>query len=181
MKKAPSSTVTPAQNQTALRFCLPSSPSSRGVLIPCVLIPVSNFTFLDFLDQAFFVLLPLVFSTPLELDGLTLSPPTIGSILGRCQWGVLNGFVQVFVFPWLAGHRKLFVARVAGLGIGLGMFPILNWIVRMRGGDSDGGAVGCVGLVCGQCATQLGSYMFTYMSYDLFSRSLNVISLLKTS
>ena len=89
------------------------------------MIPFSNFAFLAFLD-----LLPLIYSTSLELCENALS--TIGSILG---WlGVLNRFVQVFVFPWSrkrVGHRNFYLAGVVELDIGLGMFPILNWLARM--------------------------------------------------
>ncbi|KAJ3515312.1 hypothetical protein NLJ89_g1840 [Agrocybe chaxingu] len=143
--------------------CGPSSkPSFRDVLIPQVLIPVSNFAFLAFLDQSFLVLVPLIYSTPLEHGGLDLPPSTIGSILGG--WGVLNGFVQVFLFPRLrkwVGHRNLYVSGIIALGIGLGMFPLLNWLAKMEG-DGDG-TLG-VFVWCG-IAVQLGVYMLTYMSY----------------
>lgn len=163
-----------------------SKPSIRRVLIPRVLIAVSNYAFLAFLDQSFLVLLPLIYSTPLSLGGLALPPSTIGSILGG--WGVLNGFVQVFYFPRLrkrVGHRNLYVAGMVGLGIGLGMFPVLNWLAQIGETEDDDGSPG-VGsklsaLVWCGIGLQLGLYMLTYMSYGsfipfpLFSLSLIVI------
>ena len=170
------------QSQTIFRSppLPPARPSFKHVLIPRVLIPVSNFAFLAFLDQAFLVLLPLIYSTPLRLGGLALSPSTIGAILGG--WGVLNGFVQVFAFPRLRkhiGHRNLYVAGMVGLGIGLGMFPILNWLARMEGAVDDGPDVGRMGALvwCG-IGVQLGLYMLTYMSYGSFCRSLSFILLI---
>jgi hypothetical protein len=164
-----------------------SKPSFRHVLIPRVLIPVSNFAFLAFLDQAFLVLLPLIYSTPLNLGGLALSPSAIGSILGG--WGVLNGFVQVFAFPRLrkrVGHRNLYVAGMVGLGIGLGMFPVLNWLARLGGAQDDGPDVGKLSALvwCG-IGVQLGLYMLTYMSYGSLSRfpsfSANFVLLITSS
>jgi len=157
----------PAQNQRPPSLPPSSRPSFRHVLIPRVLIPVSNFAFLAFLDQAFLVLLPLIYSTPLYLGGLALSPSTIGSILGG--WGVINGFVQVLGFPRLrrrVGHRNLYMAGMVGLGIALGMFPVVNWLARIGGAEDNGAGVGGLGVLCWLgIGVQLGLYMLSYMSY----------------
>ena len=76
------------------------------------------------------------------------------------------------------GHRNLYVAGMVGLGIGLGMFPILNWLARMEGAVDDGPDVGRMGALvwCG-IGVQLGLYMLTYMSYGSFCRFLSFISI----
>ncbi|KAF8636255.1 hypothetical protein AX16_011025 [Volvariella volvacea WC 439] len=156
-----SASTSPSSTAASSTLSLSSpKPSFQEVFIPQVLIPISNFAFLAFLDQSFLVLLPLIYSTPLELGGLALSPSRIGSILGG--WGVLNGFVQVFLFPRLrrrVGHRNLYVAGIAALGVGVAMFPLLNWMMRLRGARD-----GHVLVWCG-VGVQLGLYMLTYMSY----------------
>ncbi|GLB43326.1 putative major facilitator superfamily protein [Lyophyllum shimeji] len=136
-----------------------SPPPFRALFIPRVLIPITNFAFLAFLDQSLLVLLPLIYSTPLCLGGLGLPPSTIGTILG--VWGVINGFVQVFGFaPFRArvGHRNCYMFGIAGLGVCFATFPVLAVLARW-----DGGEVG-PWVWCG-IAVQLTAYMLSYMSY----------------
>ncbi|KAH6906862.1 major facilitator superfamily domain-containing protein [Coprinopsis sp. MPI-PUGE-AT-0042] len=109
----------------------PKKPSFREIFIPQVLIPISNFGFLAFLDQCVLVLLPLVYSTPMDLGGLSMTPSMIGSILGI--WGILNGFFQVFCFAWVRrklGHRNTYVLGVAGMGVvfAFGMSRVGPWV-----------------------------------------------------
>ena len=63
---------------------------------------------------------------------------------------------------------------MVGLGIGLGMFPVLNWLARMGGAKDDGPGVGTLSSLvwCG-IGVQLGLYMLTYMSYGSLSRFLS--------
>lgn len=128
-------------------------------MIPRVLIPITNFAFLAFLDQSILVLIPLIYSTPTDLGGLGLSPSTIGTILG--VWGVLNGFVQVFCFAHVRkylGQRACYTVGIAGMGICFVMFPVMSqfskWDSRHLGP-----------WVWFGIAVQLGAYMFSYMSY----------------
>ena len=75
---------------------------------------------------------------------------------------------------------------MVGLGIGLGMFPVLNWLARMGGAEDDGPGAGKLSALvwCG-VAVQLGLYMLTYMSYGSFSCFLsfnpNSVSLITSS
>ncbi|TFK34502.1 major facilitator superfamily domain-containing protein [Crucibulum laeve] len=134
-------------------------PPFRALFIPRVLIPISNFAFLAFLDQSVLVLLPLIYSTPLTFGGLGLSPSTIGTILG--VWGVINGFIQVLCFPWVRrtiGQRTTYITGIVGLGVTFALFPILSIFARW-----DGAKIGpWVGV---GIALQLGAYTFSYMSY----------------
>jgi hypothetical protein len=133
--------------------------SFRELFIPSVLIPVTNFALLAFLDQSMIVLIPLIYSTPVHLGGLGLTPSMIGSILG--VWGTVNGVVQVYCFAWVRKHlgqRSCYALGLIGLGICFGLFPVLS-----RFAEWDGDKVGC--WVWLGIALQLGAYMFSYMSY----------------
>ncbi|KAF5383858.1 hypothetical protein D9615_003796 [Tricholomella constricta] len=134
-------------------------PLLRILLIPRVLISITNFAFLAFLDQSLLVLLPLIYSTPMHLGGLGLPPSTIGNILG--VWGVINGSVQIFCFAWVRmrlGHRACYMLGIGGLGACFALFPVLATLAQW-----DGGTVG-VWVWCG-IVLQLSAYMFSYMSY----------------
>lgn len=70
------------------------------------------------------------------------------------------------------GHRNLYMAGMVGLGLGLGMFPILNWLARIGGAEDGSAVVGGLGVLCWfGIGVQLGLYMLTYMSYGSFSFS----------
>ncbi|KAG5652533.1 hypothetical protein H0H81_004690 [Sphagnurus paluster] len=134
-------------------------PPFRELLIARVLIPITNFAFLAFLDQSVLVLLPLIYSTPMALGGLGLSPSAIGSILG--VWGVINGFVQVLCFAGFrrrVGHRTCYMMGIGGLGVCFALFPLFPVLLTW-----DGGVIGpwvWLGIVM-----QLTAYMFSYISY----------------
>ncbi|EAU89606.1 hypothetical protein CC1G_02495 [Coprinopsis cinerea okayama7 len=136
-----------------------TAPSFRSVFIPQVLIPITNFAFLAFLDQCVLVLIPLIYSTPLSLGGLSMAPSKIGGILG--VWGVLNGLFQVLCFAWVRrklGHRTTYMVGIAGMGVVFAMFPILSALAGLEGGQV--GPAVYLGI-----AFQLGCYSFSYMSY----------------
>ncbi|KAG5643880.1 hypothetical protein DXG03_009510 [Asterophora parasitica] len=150
----------PSPKQSSESTPPPSPPPSiRSLFIARVLIPITNFAFLAFLDQSVLVLLPLIYSTPLALGGLGLAPAAIGSTLGI--WGVINGIVQVTCFAGVrakVGHRNCYMMGIAGLGFCFAMFPVLAVFAQW-----DGGRVGAwvwFGIVL-----QLAAYMFSYMSY----------------
>lgn len=81
----------------------PAPPLLHALLIPCILVPVLNYTFLAFTDQAFATLQPLMYSSLIAGGGLGLSTHVIGTLLG--VWGALNVFVQVVGFMRL--HARL--------------------------------------------------------------------------
>lgn len=143
-----------------------TSTSYRELLIARVLVPIINFALLAFLDQSMLVLIPLIYSTPVYLGGLGLSPAMIGSILG--VWGSINGFIQVYCFAWIRKHlgqRTCYMLGLVGLGVCFGLFPVLS-----RFAVWDGERVGC--WVWLGISLQLGAYTLSYMSYGkLFSPS----------
>ncbi|KAF9463622.1 major facilitator superfamily domain-containing protein [Collybia nuda] len=155
---SPASTTTCSSSRSPLPRPQ-EKPTFRSILIPQVLIPITNFAFLAFLDQCVLVLIPLIYSTPVELGGLNLGPSQIGSILGI--WGVINGFIQVFCFARvrrILGHRTTYIIGIVGMGIVFAFFPILSALVMWDGGRVSWSVY--VGI-----ALQLASYSFSYMSY----------------
>ncbi|KAJ3568221.1 hypothetical protein NP233_g5856 [Leucocoprinus birnbaumii] len=88
-----------------------------------VVIAGTNYAFLALVDIAFRAIQPLFFSTPIELGGLGLAPPTIGNILS--SFGVLNGVFQIFFFAKIHdywGSKKVFMAGIAVQGYSAGLW-----------------------------------------------------------
>ena len=111
-----------------------SVPSFRAVLTKPVILSVTNYFFLAFVDTAFFTLRPVFFATPIHLGGLGLSPPVIGSYLG--VFGSLSGAAQALLFPKAVrffGLKKLFLISLSCLIPLFALFPIMSHVVRERG------------------------------------------------
>ncbi|KAF5359319.1 hypothetical protein D9756_003039 [Leucocoprinus leucothites] len=106
----------------------------RSLLTFPVIIAAANYAFLALVDIAFRAIQPLFFSTPVELGGLGLPPPTIGNILST--FGILNGAFQIFFFARIHdrwGSKKVFMTGIAS-GILLFLsFPVINHIARTEG------------------------------------------------
>ncbi|KAF8183403.1 member of major facilitator superfamily multidrug-resistance, DHA1 sub-family [Pholiota molesta] len=108
--------------------------SLRALLTRRVVIAAGNYAALSLVDIAFRAVQPLFFSTPIEMGGLGLPPPTIGNILS--VFGVLNGLFQVFFFAWINdryGSKKLFIAGMTSAIPVFAMFPLMNHIARAQG------------------------------------------------
>jgi hypothetical protein len=106
----------------------------RALLIPRVLIAAGNYATLSLVDIAFRAVQPLFYATPIELGGLGLDPPWIGTILSI--YGVMNGLFQVFFFADLHdrfGSKAIYSVCVAA-GIPLILtFPVINALGRAHG------------------------------------------------
>ncbi|KAJ3571157.1 hypothetical protein NP233_g3936 [Leucocoprinus birnbaumii] len=103
----------------------------KELLTRPLLVALANHGFLCFLDQAHQALLPLMYSTKIELGGLGLRPDQIGLIMGI--WGACNAVFQVTCFPKLMamlGPRKLYIRCFAALLVTFSSFPILNTLAR---------------------------------------------------
>jgi len=68
----------------------------RRLLTYPVILSISNYMVLAFLDISFHALLPLFLAMPVELGGLGFSPPLIGSIIG--SYGAITGLFQALCF-----------------------------------------------------------------------------------
>jgi MFS family permease len=99
-----------------------------------ILIPIANYGSLAFLEMGFSALLPLFYSVPVELGGLSLSTPIIGLCLGA--FGLANGIIQALFFAKLIdiwGPKRIYMAGVTGYLVIFAMFPIIHFSVRQWG------------------------------------------------
>ncbi|KAF9525662.1 major facilitator superfamily multidrug-resistance, DHA1 sub-family [Crepidotus variabilis] len=106
----------------------------RLLLTPEVVIAAANYASLSLVDIAFRAVHPLFLSTPIELGGLGLPPPTIGKILSF--FGVMNGMFQVFFFAKIHdrwGSKRVFLAGVVSAIPAFILFPIINMLARSQG------------------------------------------------
>ena len=71
--------------------------SIRAVLTRPVLIAIQSYGWLALLDISFWAILTVFLPVPISAGGLNIPPPTVGLIFGAM--GVVNGFIQVVVFP----------------------------------------------------------------------------------
>lgn len=84
-------------------------PLRRLITYPVVL-SISNYMALAFLNAAFYALLPLFLAMPIKSGGLGFSPPLIGSIIG--SYGVFTGLFQLLCFSRIVrclGERFVFL------------------------------------------------------------------------
>ncbi|KAF9532628.1 major facilitator superfamily domain-containing protein [Crepidotus variabilis] len=82
----------------------------RELLVYPVILSVSNYVALAFLNIAFCALLPLFLAMPLEIGGLGFDPPKIGYIMG--SYGAGSAIFQAIYFARVVryfGERKVFI------------------------------------------------------------------------
>jgi len=94
------------------------------------------------LDVAAMVLLPLVWSTPIKLGGLGLSPASIG--MWTSGYGISSALFQYAVFPPAIarfGPRPIFITGIALFSVIFVLFPLENVVARHATG---GGTVRAV-------------------------------------
>ncbi|EMD31270.1 hypothetical protein CERSUDRAFT_60152 [Gelatoporia subvermispora B] len=106
----------------------------RSILIPRVLLPVINYGFLAFTDQAVQVLIPLMYSSQIDYGGLGFDPFAIGLIQGAA--GFVIGLLQILTFPALLrrfGPKKLYIASYASYLLVCCAFPLLAHITNKAG------------------------------------------------
>ncbi|EKM57753.1 uncharacterized protein PHACADRAFT_158787 [Phanerochaete carnosa HHB-10118-sp] len=109
----------------------------KQLLIPRVLIAALNYACLALVDISARAILPVFYSTPIELGGLGLAPHHIGKILAI--YGILNGFVQIFYFAKTHarfGTKNLYIAGIASSLLVFVTFPVINYLARIAG-DKD--------------------------------------------
>lgn len=92
---------------------------SRALLMRPVVVSVANYCVIGLHDVIAGALMPLVWSTSVELGGLSMRPASIG--LWLAAYGFLNGIFQFVAFPPIVrrfGPRHVFIASI------LCFFPI---------------------------------------------------------
>lgn len=92
-----------------------------------VVLSISNYVVLAFLNIAVSALLPLFLAMPLEIGGLGFGPPEIGYIIGSC--GAASAIFQGIYFSRIVryfGVRKIFVLSMSTLIPIFLSFPAIN-------------------------------------------------------
>ena len=106
----------------------------RALLTRPVVISVANYGMIGLLEISATALIPLVWSTSVELGGLSMSPASIG--LWMAGYGFLNGIFQFVAFPSIVGRlgpRRVFIAGVLCFFPIYLMFPFENLALRNSG------------------------------------------------
>ncbi|KAF8553971.1 MFS transporter [Imleria badia] len=114
----------------------PMQPVSMWTLLKTysVLIPTANYGILGLLDIGIIVLMPLFYSSPIEIGGLGFSPPIIGTFLAI--FGIVDGSVQALfgakLIQWF-GARKVFCWAVFCFYPVILLFPVMSAVVTAQG------------------------------------------------
>jgi hypothetical protein len=100
---------------------------------------ITNYAMLALLDMSAMALVPLVWSTPIEMGGLDFSSTSIG--LWLSAYGCLNAVIQFVFFPRTVGRLgpgRVVLMSVAVFLIIYSMFPLENLAARhaIRGGGT---------------------------------------------
>ncbi|KAG5349872.1 hypothetical protein C0989_001468, partial [Termitomyces sp. Mn162] len=104
------------------------------VLVHPVILSVSNYMSLAFLQISLNALLPLFLTMPLAIGGLGFDPVTIGYIMGI--YGLCTGLFQAFYFARiirLFGERTIFVAGIACFTPIFLLFPVMSLTAQSSG------------------------------------------------
>ena len=111
----------------------------RELLVYPVVISISNYVSLAFLNISLIALLPLFLAMPLEIGGLNLSPPVIGCIIG--SYGAASAIFHAIYFTSIVcrwGERRVFVAAMSTFFPVFLLLPLINFAARGWGRLSFG-------------------------------------------
>jgi hypothetical protein len=106
----------------------------RSLLTFGVVIASANYASLALVEISFRAIHPVFLSTPIEMGGLGLAPPTIGKILSVL--GILNGIFQVCFFARIHdrwGSKRVFIGGLVSSIPTFALFPVINVLARQRG------------------------------------------------
>ncbi|KAI9455177.1 MFS general substrate transporter [Lactarius psammicola] len=142
-------------------------PPLRSVLTRPVLISISSYGVLVLLTMAVSALIPLVWSTSVELGGLGMSPASIG--LWMSGYGCMNGIAQYGFVPRFVsrfGPRSVFLISVSMCALIYAMFPFENLAFRhASGGLKVAERLFIVLQLSSFCIAQMGySVIYMYIS-----------------
>ncbi|KAF8875931.1 major facilitator superfamily transporter [Infundibulicybe gibba] len=133
----------------------------RDLLTRPVIISISNYMVLAFLEIMLDALLPLFFAMPIRIGGLGFGPSTIGYIMGLYGVGV-GVFEATFFAPTTRrfGERRIFLGGIMSFMPMFLLLPVMNYIARRSGvnlvvwlgiaipdgiyGSSLDGTIGCI-------------------------------------
>jgi hypothetical protein len=104
-----------------------------------LLLAIINFAFLTFSEMCYSAIMPLMYSTSIELGGLGLSTYDIGVIMG--VWGFVNIFIQIGVLGKVIrkfGAFRIYRISYAAFFIIFLTFPVSAYLARRCGGIGAG-------------------------------------------
>ena len=130
-----------------------------------VMIPIVNYGTLGLVEIGLFVLLPLFYSSPIEIGGLGLPPPIIGTFLAI--FGIVVGTVQALFAAKIIdriGAKTVFCLAVLCFYPLILLFPIMSAVVMAQ---AKVGPIIWVLLV-----VQLIFMVFMYLAYSAYAQSL---------
>ena len=99
-----------------------------------VMIPIANYGALGLVEIGLFVLLPLFYSSPIEIGGLGVPPPIIGTFLAI--FGIVDGTVQALFAAKIIeriGAKTVFCSAVLCFYPLIIIFPIMSAVVMAQG------------------------------------------------
>ena len=99
-----------------------------------VMIPIANYGTLGLVQIGLLVLLPLFYSSPIEIGGLGLPPPIIGTFLAI--YGIVNGTLQALFAAKIIerfGAKRVFCSAVYCLYPPIFLIPIMSAVVIAQG------------------------------------------------
>ncbi|KAG0704463.1 major facilitator superfamily domain-containing protein [Suillus ampliporus] len=106
----------------------------RALLTPKVLIVTASYGTMELFYMSLYSILPLFYATPIELGGLSLDPPRIGTIFAIS--GFIHGTSQLLFYARLHDRFGAYAIHMAGLGSGIPiviLFPVINALARAHG------------------------------------------------
>jgi hypothetical protein len=109
----------------------------RELFVYPVILSISNYVVLAFLNSAASAVFPLFLAMPLEIGGFNLDPPTIGWIIGI--YGTSSAVFQALYFSRIVdylGVRKVFLLSTSMYLIIFSSFPAINIAALMFGNHS---------------------------------------------
>ena len=91
------------------------------------MLSIANYGLIAFCDISLFALMPLFYSTPIELGGMGFDPLAIGICFAI--YGVMNGVLQAMFFAEIVGRfgpKQLIVAGGVIYPVIFALFPVVN-------------------------------------------------------
>ncbi|KAF8220945.1 MFS general substrate transporter [Tricholoma matsutake] len=106
----------------------------RRLMTYPVILSISNYMVLAFLNISFYALLPLFFAMPIDLGGLGFSPARIGYIIGSA--GAITGLFQALLFAKIVrclGERFVFLVGMCSYLPAFMALPIMSFYAHRFG------------------------------------------------
>jgi hypothetical protein len=105
----------------------------------------ANYAFLALVHISFLALQPIFLSTPVELGGLGLDPPAIGTVMSL--FGILSGgVITIFFFSRMNdcfGVKGVYLIGISAAAPRFCLFPVINYLAR-NSIERTGGGLGTV-------------------------------------